>query len=318
MPASLAGAFPVDESAQLLRYYRYAVERMMRALGGWIALTPELSAKLLLGRHVWDAAQHCDAMGKRLLELRSQAQTSGPASPGVVAFMDELEGPEGRDQTVERLAGVYRVLKPHLVGTYEWHLARANPVYEPPTRRLLARCIEDERRHLGAGETVLRHLAADPARQARAAAWQGHLEERLARVGGVAARGLPPAAAPPEGPDAEAAEFVRLEESAGPRGVPPSLLAAVATLGDAIVSGDRARVDSWFAADALRPEMVPLGLLASHRLVALARVGRQYMAKVRLAGPAGPTVLLTRWVSADGQWRIAAAEVARVEAAGSA
>ena len=27
---------------------------MMRVLGGWIALTPELPAKLLFGRHVWD------------------------------------------------------------------------------------------------------------------------------------------------------------------------------------------------------------------------------------------------------------------------
>ena len=38
----------------------------MRVLGGWIALTPELPAKLLFGRHVWDCAQHADAWGRRL------------------------------------------------------------------------------------------------------------------------------------------------------------------------------------------------------------------------------------------------------------
>jgi hypothetical protein len=32
------------------------------------------------------------------------------------------------------------VLKPHLATVYERHLAVANPVYEPPTRRILARC----------------------------------------------------------------------------------------------------------------------------------------------------------------------------------
>src|SRR5881396_3963587 len=92
-----------------MRNYRYAVERAMRALGGWIALTPELSAKLLLGRHVWDLAQHADAFGKRLPELRAHAQVSEPASDRVVAFMDALEEPEAPQQTVERLVGVYRV-----------------------------------------------------------------------------------------------------------------------------------------------------------------------------------------------------------------
>ena len=44
--------------------------------------------------------------------------------------------------------GVYRVLKPHLIDVYAAHLARANPVYEPPTRRILERCLADERRHV--------------------------------------------------------------------------------------------------------------------------------------------------------------------------
>src|SRR5213596_909614 len=66
----LEGTFSAEHSARLLRNYRYVVERTMRALGGWIALTPELSAKLLMGRHVWDLAQHCDAFGRRLPELR--------------------------------------------------------------------------------------------------------------------------------------------------------------------------------------------------------------------------------------------------------
>ena len=60
MTHPLAGHLEVDESAKTVRHYRYAVERMTRILGGWMALTPELSAKLLMGRHVWDNAQHAD------------------------------------------------------------------------------------------------------------------------------------------------------------------------------------------------------------------------------------------------------------------
>ena len=44
----LRGSFSVEASARRLRHYRYAEERMMRTLGGWIALTPELHAKLQL------------------------------------------------------------------------------------------------------------------------------------------------------------------------------------------------------------------------------------------------------------------------------
>src|SRR4029450_8615991 len=136
-----------------------------------------------------DNAQHADAFGKRLPELRAPAQASEPGSPGFAAFMDALESPELPHQTPERLVGMYRVLKPHLLGTYERHLASANAVYEPPTRRILARCIEDERRHVAAGERVLAHLVRTPEAQARAAAWEARLETLLRDAGGVTGEG---------------------------------------------------------------------------------------------------------------------------------
>src|SRR6059036_2937166 len=133
----LAGTFSVEASARRIRNYRYAEERMMRTLGGWIALTPELAPKLLFGRHVWDCAQHADLWGRRLPELRAPAQQSEPANARFAAFMDALERPEAWGDTLERLTGVYAVLKPHLVTVYARHLASTNAVYEPPTRRIL-------------------------------------------------------------------------------------------------------------------------------------------------------------------------------------
>ena len=189
MSHQLAGHLEVDDSARTVRHYRYVVERMTRILGGWIALTPELSAKLLLGRHVWDNAQHADAWGKRLPELRAAAHVSEPASEQLVVFMDALEEAEAPGQTIERVVGVYRVLKPHLLATYEAHLARANPVYEPPTCRILARCIEDERRHVTAGETILRHLLRSAALEERARGCEARLWGLLQAAGGVAGAG---------------------------------------------------------------------------------------------------------------------------------
>ena len=113
----------MDVAARRIRHYRYVEERMMRMLGGWIALTPELDAKLLFGRHVWDCAQHADLWGRRLPELRAPAQQSEPASDAVAALLDLVQRLEGPTQTLERVTAVYRVLKPHLATVYERHLA---------------------------------------------------------------------------------------------------------------------------------------------------------------------------------------------------
>src|SRR5947207_12871034 len=136
---------------------------MMRTLGGWIARTPELAPKLLFGRHVWDCAQHADLWGRRLPELRSSAQQSEPANDRVVAFMDLVESRETPGATPERVIGVYRVLKPHLAAVYARHLADANGIYEPPTRRILQRCLGEERRHGPAGPLNTGRPGARPA-----------------------------------------------------------------------------------------------------------------------------------------------------------
>lgn len=157
----------------------------MRVMAGWIALTPEIPAKLLLGRQVWDCAQHADLWGKRLPELRAPAQVSEPSGPGFVRFLDALESRESWGETIERLIGVYRVLKPHLVSVYDAHLGRANQIYEPPTRRILERCLGDERRHIEEATTVLEGLTRTPAERARATAWERELRGVLDAHGGL-------------------------------------------------------------------------------------------------------------------------------------
>jgi hypothetical protein len=320
----LEGAHSVEESARRVRRYRYATERMMRVLGGWLALTPELSAKLLMGRHVWDNAQHADALGRRLPELRARAQESEPAGEGFVAFMDALESAETPELTVERLVGVYRVLKPHLLAAYERDLASANSVYEPPTRRILARCAEDERRHIAAGERVLAHLVTTSAARARAAAWAERLGGLLTAAGGVTSEGLPaPAAAPVslEGVT-EAEEFIRLEARPARWPLPDDLRVAAAALGDALVARDTAAVRRWLAGDSVWSEAANSILAAEpftrHEIVATTRIGRQLLLKLRLDGPEGSVTLAARWAAGPEGWRAQALDVAHVRAARSA
>ena len=182
---TMDGVYSVKQSAVYIMNYRYAEERMMRMMAGWIALTPELQVKLEMARQVYEDATHADMLGKRLAELRSQGQVSKPANEAFTTFMNALEDKEEWGETIERLVGIYRVLKPHLISHYSTHVAAANPVYEPPTLRILEHMVEDEKRHTERGLVLLGDLLDSAAKHRRAAEWQSNLEELLAKAGGV-------------------------------------------------------------------------------------------------------------------------------------
>src|SRR4029434_2093545 len=107
----------------------------VRIMQCWISLAPELQVKLECGRQVWDCAQHADILGKRLPELRARAQVSEPPNATFVTFMQTLANREQPEETIERLVGIFRVLKPHLLSVYTQHLSARNPVDDTPTMR---------------------------------------------------------------------------------------------------------------------------------------------------------------------------------------
>lgn len=295
----------------------------MRMLGGWIALTPELPAKLLFGRHVWDCAQHADLWGRRLPELRAPAQQSEPASPAVAALFDLIETAETPGRTLERIAAVYRVLKPHLATLYERHLALANPVYEPPTRRILARLIEEERRHAAAGAVVLgRLVTGDPALAARQQEWERRLLDGLTTAQGVTGDVVgslidPPAIAPD--PRAVAQDLVQAPAPFDPLAALGDLAAPLDVHRTAMARGDRealARDVVPEVAAEVYPAYAALpGSGARAAVVGCARIGRQRVVKLRLEWPDGQVVVLQeRWVPFADGWRVAAVELTRAAA----
>jgi hypothetical protein len=309
----LAGHFSVEASARRVRQYRYVEERMMRALGGWIALTPELPAKLLLGRHVWECAQHADAWGRRLPELRAPAQQSEPPGQGFVEFMDRVESPERPGQTIERLVGVYRVVKPHLVAMYERHLATANAVYEPPTRRILERCVVEERRHMAAGRLLVSRMLRDEPARRRADGWEQRLVALLALAQGLSGdTPVPPIASDTPSADASG-DLVALDSAFDPGVVAPDLRAAIDAHTAALVAADWARLEADVAPDAWEPirqsyaTIVPCG---GAEVVAQAKIGAYRLVKLRLAG-APPTVLRLQWRPRGEGWHVVEADVLR-------
>jgi len=182
---TLEGVYSVRQSVIYIQNYRYAEERMMRMMAGWIALTPELAVKLEMAKQVYEDALHTDALGKRLPELRAQPQISKAPNEAFVTFMNAIEDKEEWEDTIERLVGIYRVLKPHLISHYSAHVATTNPVYEPPTTRILQRLVEEEKLHVERGLVLLNDLLDSREKHHRASEWQAHLEELLAAAGGV-------------------------------------------------------------------------------------------------------------------------------------
>lgn len=288
----------------------------MRIMGGWIALSPELGAKLLLGRHVWDCAQHADLWGRRLPELRAAPQVSEPPSDLFVLFMNALESCDAPHQSVERLTGIYRVLKAHLLAAYETHLVRSNPIYEPPTRRILERCLEDERRHIAAGRALLSHLAGSSSDQERAGRWESRLETLLVESGGVTGTGVEKSSTPdiPEDP-AAARGLLSLGRPIERWPFPPGLEAALESHARRIQRRDLAGILGDLA-PAYREGLevyrsLPPGDLGDHEVVALARVGVHQVVKLRFQHPSS-LVLQLRWALQDGRWRVLEAEVVSV------
>jgi hypothetical protein len=307
----LAGTFSVERSARRVRHYRYTEERMMRTLGGWIALTPELPVKLLFGRHVWDCAQHADLWGRRLPELRAPAQQSEPANDEFVRFMDRVDAREAHGESLERVVGVYRVLKPHLLATYQAHLSAANPVYEPPTRRILERCIAEEERHIAAGAVVLERLLGDEAGRRRALAWEDALCAALAEAGGVGGddaiphRAFAPAAADPR------RDLVMLDSAFDPQVVDPRLRAAIDEHVQALSEGDGARLAEQIAEPVRSAVVLACGQPArgqGHEIVAQAKVGSHRFIKLRLRGSEGSWLVVEHWEQVDDRWRVVEAE----------
>ncbi len=182
---TLDGVYSVRQSVIYIQNYRYAEERMMRMMAGWIALTPELAVKLEMAKQVYDDALHTDALGKRLPELRAQPQVSKSPNDAFVTFMNAIEDKEEWEDTIERLVGIYRVLKPHLISHYSSHVSAMNPVYEPPTLRILERLVEEEKRHVERGNVLLEELLDSGEKHRRASEWQAHLEGLLGASGGV-------------------------------------------------------------------------------------------------------------------------------------
>jgi hypothetical protein len=191
----VGGAFSVDECARRIIHYRYAEKACMTAEAAWASTTPSMKAKFALGEHCYHDSVHYHWLGQRLPELRQlegadlaqppTLRSSTLALPPNPEFAGFIEALQLQDDELLRVVGLYRVLKTHLAVYYRHHIAVTDPISDGPSIRLLRHILLEEEEHLKWGQAFYEEMADTPEKRRRALEWQMHLEEMLARSGGV-------------------------------------------------------------------------------------------------------------------------------------
>ncbi|MGH9458181.1 MAG: hypothetical protein ACRD2J_11150 [Thermoanaerobaculia bacterium] len=130
----------VKDRAQRIATFRYIEVRLMETVAAWTPLVPEMEVKVLFGRHIWDFAQHADALGKRTFELRQPLHTSRAPREDYLAFLGEIAD---LDATDARLGGLYEVLIPGLVRRYREYLDATDHLLDAPSVVIIERILTD-------------------------------------------------------------------------------------------------------------------------------------------------------------------------------
>jgi hypothetical protein len=187
----LPGGFTVEETARRVGHYKWIEMRLFEALGGWVATVPELDVKLRFGTHCYHHAWHAELWHKRLPELREMNpdRLTVPANDEIVTFVEAMTAPEAPGETIEKLVGVYRVLIPHKIAAYTFHLNNTSTITDAPTIRSLKFALQDEFDDWRDGEMLIQSLIETAEHVDRASAHQAELEKLMLAAGGIAGPG---------------------------------------------------------------------------------------------------------------------------------
>jgi hypothetical protein len=194
-PRQVGGAFSVDENARRIVNYRYAEKVCMTTEGAWAPTTPSMKAKFALGEHCYQDSIHYYWLGQRLPELRQlegaeldqppTLRSSTLALPPNEEFTRFVEEMQLQEDELLRIVGLYRVFKTHLCVYYRHHRLVTDQICDAPTVRILDHILLEEEEQLKWGQAFYEEMADTPAKRRTALEWQMHLEDLLARSGGV-------------------------------------------------------------------------------------------------------------------------------------
>ena len=189
----LAGVCSYEEAARLgysveenvARMVRYAwIEKRMMDMGlYWMNPTPEWEVKEALSLHLYLDADHTRMFRERVSEMRNPPPRMDVAPDAALdAFLDEVQAAQ---TTLEKLVGLYGLLKTELLAAYRQHYAVTNPLVDHPTRRVLQTLIAEETEAVAWGAAAIEALTETPEAWAEAEVWKQHLQAYLKAAGGI-------------------------------------------------------------------------------------------------------------------------------------
>jgi hypothetical protein len=175
--------YSVEENVSRMVRYAWIEKRAIDFGLYWLNPTPEWEVKEALSLHLSLDADHVRMFRDRVSEMRNPPPRMDIAPDAALdAFLDEVQTAE---TTLEKLVGLYSVLKVALLAAYREHYATTNPLVDHPTRRILQIMIMEEEQAVEWGKAAIAALTETPEAQAQAAMWQQHLEAYLQAAGGV-------------------------------------------------------------------------------------------------------------------------------------
>jgi hypothetical protein len=137
--------------------FRWVAVRFMETLAAWVPTTPEMEVKLVFGTHIWDMAQHADALGKRTHELRLPLHDSLRPADAYVALLTEVAEVAETDR---RVAAFYDALLPGLERRLRDYLRNVDTLLDGPTVRIVERILVDITRMVADSRTMLDEVPA--------------------------------------------------------------------------------------------------------------------------------------------------------------
>ncbi|MGQ9887745.1 MAG: hypothetical protein ACUVSX_04560 [Aggregatilineales bacterium] len=157
--------YSVDETVRLLVRYAWIEKRLMECGLYWLNPTPDWEVKEALSLHLYLDADHAGMIRTRVSEMRNPPpRMDVPPDDRLDAFLDEVLR---ASDTLEKLVGVYGVLRPALLAAYRRHYDGANPLVDFPTRRLLRTLIAEEEDAVAWGEAALAAVTETSGQRAR-------------------------------------------------------------------------------------------------------------------------------------------------------
>jgi hypothetical protein len=148
----------VAERCDTIATFRHISVKLMEMTARWTPITPEMEAKVMLGRHIWDYAQMADWLGKRTFELRQpEHYTLKP----VATYDQLLDDAANAETTGERITALYDGVLPGLIERYRNYLAASDPILDEPSFVIIERIVRELERQRKEAAELRREINLD-------------------------------------------------------------------------------------------------------------------------------------------------------------